>query len=258
MGDQRAGGRSIHHDLDAHHRITALSAPISDASSHTLGSVIGIKIAPSLLAADFSRLDDEIARIEDHVEWLHLDVMDGHFVPNISFGIPVIESIRGITDLFFDCHVMTTNPDASLPEMAKAGANLVTMHIEAMPDPTAAADRAREVGVGFGLAINPATPYEGVAPFAELCDLIVVMSVEPGFGGQSFLPEVLPKVEAAREWVEKRGLTTDIQVDGGITADNAGMAADAGATVLVAGSAVFRAEDPPSAVDMIRRAATRK
>lgn len=216
-----------------------------------------IRIAPSLLAADFARLDREIARIEEHVEWLHLDVMDGHFVPNISFGIPVIESIRPVTDLYFDCHIMTTNPTAYLPELAKAGVDGVTMHIEAVPDPTGPAARAREVGLDFGLVINPGTPFEAVAPFAELCDLIVVMSVEPGFGGQAFMPEVLPKVEKAREWVENRGLGADIQVDGGIAPGNAGDVGSAGATVLVAGSAVFRADDPPSAIENMRRAAER-
>ena len=217
-----------------------------------------IKIAPSLLAADFSRLADEIAGIEDHVDWLHLDVMDGHFVPNISFGVPIIESIRPLSSLVFDCHIMTTNPDAYLPELAKAGVDQVTMHIEAVPDPTTPAEQARSHGLGFGLVVNPDTPFDGIAPFAELCNVIVIMSVEPGFGGQTFISEVLPKVETAREWVEERGLATDIQVDGGITPENAGMAADAGATVLVAGSAVFRAGNPPDAVEMIRRAAHRK
>ena len=217
-----------------------------------------IKIAPSLLAADFSNLESEVAQVEDHVDWLHLDVMDGHFVPNISFGIPVIEGLRPKTSLFFDCHIMTTNPDAYLPELAKAGADLVTMHIEAIPNPNPAHEAARSSGLGFGLVINPGTPFEAVSPYVEICDVVVIMSVEPGFGGQAFMPEVLPKVTAAREWVEERGLTTDIQVDGGITPDNAGMAADAGATVLVAGSAVFGAEDPPQAVEMIRRATSTK
>ena len=216
-----------------------------------------VKIAPSLLAADFSRLGEEITRIAPHVDWLHLDVMDGHFVPNISFGIPVIESIRGVTDLYFDCHVMTTNPDAYMPELSKAGVNLVTAHIEAIPDPTRAMTRAADSGLDFGLVVNPGTPFEAVAHHVERCSVVVVMAVEPGYGGQAFIPEVLPKIEAAREWVEKRGLTADIEVDGGITPDNAGMAIAAGATVLVAGTAVFRADDPPTAVSALRRAAER-
>lgn len=214
-----------------------------------------MKIAPSLLAANFSHLEEDIARVEPYVDWLHLDVMDGHFVPNISFGIPVIESIRAVSELYFDCHIMTTNPDVFVPELAKAGANLVTMHIEAIPDPTGAAERARSAGLDFGLVINPLTPFEAVAPYVESCEVLVVMSVEPGFGGQSFIADVLPKIEAAREWVENRGLATDIQVDGGITPDNAGAVAKAGATVLVAGSAVFRAADPPTAIEEMRRAA---
>jgi ribulose-phosphate 3-epimerase len=216
---------------------------------------MAVKIAPSLLAADFTRLAEEVERVGPVVDWLHLDVMDGHFVPNISFGLPVIEALRGVTDVYFDCHIMTTNPDAYLPELAKAGINQATVHIEAVPDPSRAMTRARDNGLDFGLVINPGTPFEAVAPFVENCDVVVVMSVEPGHGGQTFLPEVLPKIEAAREWVESRGLGADIQVDGGITPENAGQAISAGATVLVAGTAVFRAEDPPAAVDALRRAA---
>ncbi len=216
--------------------------------------VTTIKLAPSLLAADFSRLADEVQAVEDHVDWLHLDVMDGHFVPNISFGIPVIESLRPVTDLYFDCHIMTTNPAAYLGELAEAGVNLVTMHIEAVPDPTGPAERARELGLDFGLVVNPHTPFAAMAPFAALCDVLVIMSVEPGFGGQRFMSEVLPKVREAREWVESRGLVADIQVDGGITPDNAREVVEAGATVVVAGSAVFRADDPRRAVLELRRA----
>ena len=214
-----------------------------------------VKVAPSLLAADFAHLDSEIAKIADDVEWLHLDVMDGHFVPNISFGIPVISSIRPLTDLFFDCHIMTTNPDAYFEELSGAGVDQVTVHIEAVPDPTRAKKRADENGLKFGLVINPGTPFEAIAPFVSVCHTVVVMSVEPGYGGQSFDHEVLPKVETAREWVENRGLAADIEVDGGITPENAGLVTSAGATVLVAGTAVFGAEDPPGAVNALRRAA---
>jgi ribulose-phosphate 3-epimerase len=212
-----------------------------------------IKLAPSLLAADFARLGEQVQKVEPMVDWLHLDVMDGHFVPNISFGIPVIAGLRPVTDLYFDCHLMTTNPGAYLPELAEAGANLVTMHIEAVPDPTPLAELARAQGLDFGLVCNPATPFAAVGPFLEVSDVLLVMSVEPGFGGQSFIPETLSKVEAAREWVEERGLPTDIQIDGGITTRNARMAHDAGANVFVAGTAIFGADDPSAAAAELRR-----
>ena len=213
-----------------------------------------VKIAPSLLAADFARLDEEIARVSTAADWLHLDIMDGHFVPNISFGIPVISSIRSSTDLYFDCHIMTTNPDAFFAELAEAGVDQVTVHIEAVPDPTAAMAKAAELGLDFGLVLSPDTPFPAVEPYVESCTTVLIMSVEPGHGGQSFIPEVLPKIEMARESVEKHELATDIEVDGGITPENAGQAIAAGATVLVAGTAVFGASDPPAAIDALRRA----
>ena len=185
---------------------------------------------------------------------LHVDVMDGHFVPNISLGIPVIESLSGATDLYLDCHLMTTNPTAFLPELRKAGAGLVTMHVEAVPDPTDAARLAREAGLDFGIVVNPPTPFEAIAPFVELCDLVLVMSVNPGFGGQAFIPEVLDKVEAARNMVDSRGLATDIQIDGGITIDTAAVARAAGTDVFVAGTAVFGAPDPAAAIRDLRAA----
>ncbi len=211
------------------------------------------RIAPSLLAADFSKLGDSVRAVEGAVDWLHLDIMDGHFVPNISFGMPVIASLRAVTDLYFDCHLMTTNPAAYLSELADAGANLVTMHIEAVPDPTGALARAKSVGLDGGLVINPGTPVGAVEPFLGDIDTILVMSVEPGFGGQSFMSEVLAKVEKLREIVEKQGLSTDIEIDGGIGPDNIGLAAAAGANVFVAGTAIFGADDPAQAAENLRR-----
>ena len=216
------------------------------------------KIAPSLLAADFARLAEQVGLVEPHVDLLHLDVMDGHFVPNLTFGMPVIESLRGVTDLYFDCHLMVTNPVSLFEPLAAAGANLVTVHIEVHPDPTTPAERAREHGLDFGLVLDPATPFAAVEPFVELCDLLLVMSVQPGFGGQAFIPEVLPKVEAARKFIDSAGLRTDIQVDGGITPDTARRARDAGADVYVAGTAIFRAPDPVEAIRRLRAAADGK
>jgi ribulose-phosphate 3-epimerase len=211
-----------------------------------------LQIAPSILAADFARLGEEVGAIERHVDLLHVDIMDGHFVPNISLGIPVVESLRGATDLKFDCHLMMLNPDYYFPALEKAGADLVTIHIEVFPNPTRAAESSRAEGLGFGLVINPPTPFEAIEPFIELCDMVVIMSVNPGFGGQSFIDSSLEKVTAVRNFVESHGLLTDIEVDGGIGPANIRRAKDAGANVFVAGSSVFRAEDPVKAVQELR------
>jgi ribulose-phosphate 3-epimerase len=192
--------------------------------------------------------------VEPYVDLLHLDVMDGHFVPNLSFGMPVIESLRAVTDLYFDCHLMVTNPISLFEPLAGAGANLVSIHIEVHPDPTRAAEKARELALDFGLVIDPGTPFEAVVPFVELCDLLLVMAVQPGFGGQGFIPDVLPKIEAARKFIDSAGLITDIEIDGGITPETARRARDAGADVFVAGTAIFRAPDPVAAVERLRTA----
>jgi len=210
------------------------------------------RIAPSLLAADFAALGEAVRSVDGHADMLHLDVMDGHFVPNLTFGLPVIAALRPHTDVPFDCHVMTSNPAAFLPELADAGVDLVTIHIEAASDPSGHLARARDCGMKVGLAISPPTPFGAIEPFADDADLLLVMSVNPGFGGQEFIPEVLGKVEAARKWVERTGSTADIEIDGGVGRDNIRRARDAGANVFVAGTSVFRQPDPALAIESLR------
>ena len=217
-----------------------------------------MKIAPSILAADFAHLADDVARVAPYVDFLHLDVMDGHFVPNLSFGMPVIAALRRTTALEFDCHLMVTNPVALFEPLREAGADLVTVHIEVHPDPRGAATAAGAAGLRFGLVLNPATPFGAVAPFVDLCDMLLVMSVVPGFGGQRFLPEVLPKVEAARKFIDSAGIHADIEIDGGITPETARRARDAGANAFVAGSAIFGSADPVAAVGHLRDAVNEK
>ena len=212
------------------------------------------RIAPSVLAADFSRLGEEVARVEPHADLLHVDVMDGHFVPNLAVGIPVIASLRKITKLPLDCHLMTLNPDRYLEALKEAGADIVTVHIEVFPNPADIAAQARAVGLGFGLAINPPTPVLAVEPFVELTDMVLVMSVDPGFGGQQFDQTVLGKVERLRKFVDSAGLGTDIEIDGGIDLTTIRPARDAGADVFVAGTSVFRTDDPAAAIEELREA----
>jgi len=175
-------------------------------------------------------------------------------VPNLTFGMPVIEALRPHTGLYFDCHLMVTNPTALFEPLRAAGSDLVTVHLEVHPDPTGAAALARELGLDFGLVLNPPTPFAAAEPFVELADWLLVMSVHPGFGGQAFIPEVLPKVEQARKFVESHGLAADIEIDGGITPETARQARAAGAEVFVAGTAIFRAPDPVAAVQELRAA----
>jgi ribulose-phosphate 3-epimerase len=214
-----------------------------------------VQIAPSVLSADFTRLGEEIRTVEEAgADRLHLDVMDAHFVPNLTFGPVVISAIRRLTDLFLDTHLMMTEPHRYLDPFAKAGCDGLTVHIEAYPDPREILGAIRERGLRAGLSINPPTPFETVEPFLEDADLLLVMSVNPGFGGQSFLPEVLPKLTRAAEIKRTRGLDLDLEIDGGIDPDTAPRAVEAGAEILVAGSAVFKAPDPARAVQDIRAA----
>ncbi|MFM7598801.1 MAG: ribulose-phosphate 3-epimerase [Actinomycetota bacterium] len=214
-----------------------------------------MQISPSLLSADFARLAHEIERVPD-ADWLHVDVMDGHFVPNITVGLPVVESLRAVTDIPLDCHLMITDPDRWAPGYAEAGAGSVTFHAEAVHAPVRLARTLRALGARAGLGVNPATP---IAPYADLLpdlDMVLLMTVEPGFGGQRFLDMVLPKVAEARELVRLSGCDVWVQVDGGVSVDTIGRCAEAGANVFVAGSAVFGADDPDRMVRTLREMAT--
>ena len=212
-------------------------------------------IAPSLLAADFSDLKDEIARMEDAgANYLHLDVMDGHFVPNISFGAGVIEGIRRCTNMIFDVHLMISEPLRYVDSFIKAGADIITFHYEAVNNPMAVLKAIKEREIPCGIAISPRTPVEAALPFVGLADMILVMTVEPGFGGQTFMPECLDKVRALRRHAIKMGMNLNIEVDGGISADNAAYCTEAGANVLVAGSALFKTKRPRSVMAAMREA----
>ncbi len=206
-------------------------------------------VAPSILAADFADLAAAITGVEDAgVTGLHLDVMDGHFVPNITFGPALVAAVAGRTDAFLDCHLMIEEPLRYAGAFADAGADLISIHAELFEDPRPALEAVSALGVRVGIAINPDTPLERVAGCLDACDLLVVMSVFPGFGGQSFRPESVPKIAEAAALRAREGLGFAIEVDGGIGVDNARLVADAGADVLVAGSAVFGAPDPTAAV----------
>jgi ribulose-phosphate 3-epimerase len=209
-----------------------------------------IKIAPSILSADFSRLGEEVRAVEEAgADQIHVDVMDGHFVPNLSMGPVVVEALRRVTRLPLDVHLMITDPEKYTPAFLKAGASHITFHVEAHPDPPRLAAFIRERGVGAGISLNPGTPAASVLPLVEHFDLILVMTVHPGFGGQSFLGENLEKVRAVRAVAG----AVDIQVDGGIDRNTAVLAREAGANVFVAGNAIFGAPDPRVALAAIRR-----
>jgi len=214
-------------------------------------------IAPSILSADFARLAEAAQAVEGTADWLHIDMMDNHFVPNLTIGLPVVQSLLKATSLPLDCHLMIDDPGRWAPPYAEAGAHNVTFHAEATDDPAAVARDIRAAGALAGLAIKPGTPLEPYLEVLRACDTLLVMTVEPGFGGQSFIDEVLPKVRAARRLVRTGHLQLQIEVDGGIDADTIARAAEAGADVFVAGSAVYGADDPGRAVTALRGRAAR-
>ncbi len=215
-----------------------------------------IKIAPSLLSADFSKLADEIASVEKNADLLHLDVMDGHFVPNITMGPGVVKACRTHSKLPFDCHLMIEEPQRYIDRFLDAGADMVSIHYEAEPHLQRALQMIRDGGAKAGIAINPATPAESLTTAIEFCDFILVMTVNPGFGGQRFIEPVVPKIRHIAQMVRERGVSVEIEVDGGIDTKTAPLVVSAGATILVAGSAVFGQQDRIAAMESIRAAVT--
>ena len=213
-----------------------------------------IKISPSALACDLTKMGEEVCEIEKAgAEMIHLDVMDGVFVPNSSFGLAVLEALRKKSGMFFDVHLMIDKPEKYIERyITECGADLVTFHLEATDVPDKCIEMIKKHGKKAAVSIKPKTPAEAVYPYLDRCDMILVMTVEPGFGGQSFMEDMLEKVRKIRAEIEKRGLDVDIQVDGGINAKTSKLAVAAGANVLVAGSAVFKAEDRKAAVDALR------
>jgi ribulose-phosphate 3-epimerase len=211
------------------------------------------RLAPSILAADFARLGDEVAAVEKYADLLHVDVMDGHFVPPITIGPVVVASLRKITDLPLECHLMVTDPLGQAEQFAEAGATSVVAHLEAVPEPTRLIERARELGLAVGLSVNPGTPVSAALPWLSQIDVLNVMTVNPGWAGQTFLHDVLPKIRAAREAIDARALDVAIAVDGGIDLETGRLALDAGATVLGAASAIFSQPDAAEAARALRQ-----
>jgi ribulose-phosphate 3-epimerase len=212
-----------------------------------------IKIAPSLLSADFANLASEIASVEG-ADLLHLDVMDGHFVPNITMGPAIVKACRAVSKLTFDCHLMIAEPQRYIDRFLDAGADMISVHFEAEPHLQRALQMIRDGGAKAGIAINPATPAESLTTAIEFCDFVLVMTVNPGFGGQQFIEPVVPKIRRISQMIQERGLPVEIEVDGGIDAKTARLVVDAGARILVAGSAIFGQRDRAAAMRAIRNA----
>ena len=197
-------------------------------------------LSPSILSADFGILAEQVKRAENAgAQWLHIDVMDGHFVPNMTFAMPVIKSLRKYTDMFFDVHLMIEEPIRYIEDFVKAGADIITVHVEACKDVVATLEKIKECGVKAAITLNPPTPVSAIEPYLDKVDMVLVMSVNPGFGGQKFIPESLDKVKEIRTLLDAKGLDTDIEIDGGVNAGNLASILEAGANVIVAGSAIF-------------------
>ena len=212
-----------------------------------------IKISPSILSCDYSKMGEEFKRMEEcGADWLHIDVMDGHFVPNITLGAPIVKCMRKCSSLVFDVHLMISDPKKYIPDFVKAGADIITFHIESDSPTEETIDLIRSLGCKAALSVKPKTPVEVVFPFLEKLSMVLVMTVEPGFGGQSFMADMLDKVKVLRAECERRGLDTDIQVDGGINEQNAGLAVQSGANVRVAGSAVFGSKDAKATIASLK------